>query len=150
MKIDFASWKKMKKIEWVLFILFLFFLLFPISIPPTIAPWIDNTLGIALLLILAIYLLFVVHPFVGVLFLFVTFELIRRAGLQSHKTIPLSNHTVSHTVRERDLKRMNPPKELTLEEETVIQYGVYENQPATVVENTTFQPVYDKVTGTLI
>jgi hypothetical protein len=140
--------KTLKIPEIILLIVFIIFIVFPVSIPPILSPWIDQPLGVALLLILTIYLLVYIHPLVGVLFIWVAYELVHRASKVSHTKIPISEfylHPDPATLQsqQQPVETESAAKSLSLEEETVVQYGVYETNPTLTYYETSFHPVYD-------
>jgi len=143
-KLQQSILRPLKIVEIVVLVFFILFLIFSVPIPSMIACWIDNPLGVALLLILAAYLLFVYHPVVGVVFLFVVYELVRRSSMVVHVKIPIMDYTGTEKHRNRVLEKMNPVEPMSVDEETVVQYGAYQTNPTTTYHETSFHPVYDK------
>ena len=154
-----------KTIEFFFLVIFILFIIFPVPVPSSIAPWIDNPLGVAVLFILVVAMLFFTNPLLGVVFILVSYELVRRSSKVSHTRVPMMKYTPGEMERNYQMRKMNensPPllelagsgagaaaaaaatNQRSLEEEMVIQHGVYESNPA-VVDNvkTYFQPVYD-------
>ena len=136
--------KKLKITDWVLIVLFIAFIVAPISIPGPLSVWIDHPLGVAVLLLLTIYL-FYIHPIVGVLFIWVAYELVHRASKVSHTKIPIMNYTnpTSQQQLQKEILETQTVQPLSLEEETVVQYGVYETNPVLTHYETSFHPIYD-------
>ena len=152
-----------KTIEIFFLVIFILFIIFPVPVPSSIAPWFDNPLGVAVLFILVVAMLFFTNPLLGVVFILVSYELVRRSSKVSHTRVPMMKYTPGEMERNYQMRKMNensPPllelagsgaataaevaNKRSLEEEMVIQHGVYESNPA-VVDNvkTYFQPVYD-------
>jgi hypothetical protein len=133
------NFKNIKPIEIIISVVFATFIIFPIPIPASIAHWINNPLGVAFLLILTIYLFFSFHPLVGLLFLFVTYFMVHRSS-QKHNKIPILNHS-KHSEKKHTVETTT--ENISLEEETVFQNGVYNDNQITKIEDLSYTPVYD-------
>ena len=81
------------------------------------------------------------HPILGVLGIFVAYELIRRT---STKTIAMVQYTPEQPKKDLEMKRMNPPKEKTLEESMVDKMAPIGNGGVIVTD---FAPISDNVYG---
>lgn len=103
-------------LEVACFILFVGYLVFQPDTPQLVAPFIDTTMGVVTIIIFTVYLFFTVHPVLGVLGIFVAYEIIRRT---STKVTPLFEYTHEQPNKDAELKRMNPVVEQSLEEEVV-------------------------------
>ena len=78
-------------VEMVLVFVFLLFVVLPISIPRPIAMFFDSSLGMALLFFATLFFFLGTHPLLGVLFIFVAYEILRRSSL-STLHVPLLHH----------------------------------------------------------
>jgi hypothetical protein len=78
--------KKTKSSEVILGIIFVIYLIMGYPIPEPLASMIDNFYGKIIVCVIAVILLISVNPVVGVLGLFVAFDLIRRSGLATGTT----------------------------------------------------------------
>jgi len=156
-----------KTIEIFFLVIFILFVIFPVPVPSALAPWIDNPLGVAVLFILVVAMLFFTNPLLGVVFILVAYELVRRSSKVSHKSVPMMKYTPDERRRDREMRKqaMLTKKQQnhsqtggaaligggeligakSLEEDLVVQYGVYESNPS-IADNvkTSFKPVYDQ------
>ena len=140
--------KSLKKTDIILLVVFLVFLIIPVSIPKVLAPWIDSPLGVSLLFVLTVYLFFILHPFIGITFILVAYELIRRSSLVSHAQVkvPIVDYNYSTSEIEQKKQKMQeskPSEPITLEQETVLQLGVYEDNPVYTILETDYVPVLE-------
>lgn len=136
-------------IELVLFVLFLLYLLFPVPTPAMVIPYINTNLGIGMIIIIALYMLFYTTPILGVLTLFVAYELLRRSsnGLVRSK-VPLVRHTPSQPRKDKEMKKMNPTVEVTLEEEVVNKMApVGKSSAVGEMVQSSFKPIQETVEG---
>jgi len=133
-------------LEVILFILFVFYLVFQVKTPAVLAGLINSPVGMILVLFFAIYMFLYTHPILGILSIFVAYEVIRRSSLTSGKVI-LAQYSPTQPKIDAELKSMNPPKERTLEEDVVEQMApVGKSEPAGYVM-TSFKPVAEDVYG---
>jgi hypothetical protein len=103
-------------LEVVLFMLFVGYLVFQPNTPSVLVPMIDNTFGVVAIIVVAMYLLLFMHPVLGVLSVFVAYEILRRTNT---RIAPMLHYTDEQPIKDAALKRMNPPLEKTLEETMV-------------------------------
>ena len=103
--------------EMALFIVFIVFILMDYRIPQPIASWIDTLIGKAIVVLCAVALFFVANPLLGVLGLFVAYELIRRSMITTG-SLALSLYNPSENKKYANINAMNQFP-ITLEEEMV-------------------------------
>jgi hypothetical protein len=145
----FPSINSVSPLEVVLFVVFLLYLIFPIPTPAFLIPYVNTNLGIAVIVILAIYMLLYTTPILGVLTLIVAYELLRRSsnGLVRPK-VPLVRHTPSQPRKDKEMAQLNPTKEISLEEEVVNQMAPVGQSPVLgEVLDTPFKPRQEKLEG---
>ena len=145
----FPSINSVSPLEVVLFVVFLLYLIFPIPTPAFLIPYVNTNLGIAVIVILAIYMLLYTTPILGVLTLIVAYELLRRSsnGLVRPK-VPLVRHTPSQPRKDKEMAQLNPTKEISLEEEVVNQMVPVGQSPVLgEVLDTPFKPRQEKLEG---
>lgn len=128
-------------LEVILFVLFVAYLVFQPSTPPVLTPFVDNLFGTIVIISLALYMFLYMHPVLGVLGIFVAYELIRRT---STKTMTIMQYSPEQPVKDMEMKRMNPPKERTLEETMVAKMAPVSDGGVIVTD---YQPVADDVRG---
>ena len=145
----FPSINSVSPLEVVLFVVFLLYLIFPIPTPAFLIPYVNTNLGIAVIVILAIYMLLYTTPILGVLTLIVAYELLRRSsnGLVRPK-VPLVRHTPSQPRKDKEMAQLNPIKEISLEEEVVNQMAPVGQSPVLgEVLDTPFKPRQERLEG---
>lgn len=147
MKLSFPVVKSDATLDYVLIALFVLFLVLQIEIPAFLAEWIDTPVGIAAVIIVALYMFLYTNPILGVLSLIVAYEILRRSSKKTGR-YALTQFVPTQTVRDSEMRAMNPPKSSTLEEEMVDKMapiGV-SNQSGAVID-TPFRPVSEETHG---
>ena len=138
------TFKKMTKLEVALSILFVLFIILPLNVPDLFANLIDTSLGMIVIFGLAVYMFFHVSPVVAVLFVFVAYELLRRSSNKTGKAI-IQKHTPSQAKKDEKMKKMNPVKKETLEEELVDKMAPVGKSDMISYVTTSFSPVAEEV-----
>jgi hypothetical protein len=147
---DFSSLKSSVKsassLEIVLFVLFTIYLILPIKTPETLAPMIDSPIGMISMFIATLYLFLYANPILGILYIFVAFELIRRSYTSGNvgKTAYIQ-YSPSQEKRDADLKQMNPKKSSSLEEDVVSKMAPIGHSDQSVFTDTSFKPVAENI-----
>lgn len=103
-------------LEILLFVLFVAYLVFQPDTPKMLTPLVDNIFGTIVIIAIALYLFLYQHPVLGILSIFVAYELIRRTSV---KTVAMLQYTPEQPAKDAEMIRMNPPREKTLEETMV-------------------------------
>lgn len=132
-------------LEIVLVAFFLLAIFAPYEIPSSVGFLIDSSLGMIVLFLITLGLFVYFHPVLGIVYLGVAYELIRRSS-QSLKQVPIIQYTPTQEKKDAEMKSYNPPKFTSLEEEVVAKR--VQNISGPVVE-TTFKPVAQNVQGSL-
>ena len=140
------TFKKMTKLEVALSILFVLFIILPLNVPDLFANLIDTSLGMIVIFGLAVYMFFHVNPVVAVLFVSVAYELLRRSSKRTGKAI-IQKHTPTQEKKDEKMKKMNPEKKETLEEEIVDKMAPVGKSDMISYVTTTFSPVAEEVGG---
>lgn len=140
-----AAFSSIPPQELVLFILFVLYVVFPMDMPSPIASWIDSSLGMVALFVITVYLFLKTNALLGVLFIFVAYELMRRSSNVTARSA-IIDYTPSQEKKDVDFASLNAPLEKkTLEEEMVeIRAPIGVSAPADYI-NSDFKPVSDKV-----
>jgi hypothetical protein len=128
-------------LEIVLFVLFVAYLVFQPDTPKMLVPVVDNLFGTILIIAVALYLFLYQHPVLGILSIFVAYELIRRTSV---KTVAMLQYTPEQPAKDAEMLRMNPPKEKTLEETMVEKMAPIGNGGVVLSD---FSPVSENVHG---
>lgn len=131
-------------LEIVLIGVFILMIFAPYEIPSSLGFLIDSSLGMIGLFLITLALFVYFHPILGILYLGVAYELLRRSSL-SMKQVPIIQYTPTQEKKDAELKAMNPPKFTSLEEEVVATRVPEKQQPV----ETTFKPVAQNIQGSL-
>ena len=130
-------------------VLFVIYIIFPFRTPMFLAGIVNTPLGLIAVLIVTLYLFFYTNPLLGVVYIFVAYELLRRSSLAAG--IPADNYMIEYTPSEakraREMVDMNPERAMTLEETVVATMApaqVFHLEP---VQDSGFQPVSEVVVG---
>lgn len=105
-------------LELILFVAFVFYLVFQVDTPQVIVPYIDSGMGMVAIIGVALYMFLYCHPILGVLSLFVAYEILRRSTVRLKQVTLFEPNPVQASV-DKEMKAMNPPKIFTLEEQLV-------------------------------
>jgi hypothetical protein len=137
----------MPPLEIGLLIIFVLYIVFPFRTPAGIAGMIDSPLGMIVVFCVTLFLFFYTNPILGILYILVAYELIRRSSAVGGGSDGTSivQYVPSQDRKDAELRAMNPPQTKTLEEEMVDQRAPLP-QVGRVSSNTTsdFKPVTDK------
>jgi hypothetical protein len=145
--------KKVSILEGVLFAAFLLYLILPIQTPLFLAPYIDTPLGILILFCITVYLFFYMNPLLGIIYIFVAYEVIRRAsshmgiGNEGVRTSLIMQYSPTEAVKQEVMVELNPHASDILEEQIVAKMapiGVSEPNP---IVNSVFSPVAENTHG---
>jgi len=136
--------KSFTNLELILLGCFIIYVVFPISTPPYLAGFIESSLVMLLLFLVTIFLFFYTNPILGVIFVFVAYELLRRSSHISGKTA-IIQHTPSQFMKDIEMASMNPPKKETLEEEIVEKMAPIGKSDMSVYTPSSFKPVAENV-----
>ncbi len=139
-----SSVKSISSVEWILIVLFVLFILFPMRLPGSVASSVDSPLGMIVLFGVTIYLFLNTHPILGVLYILVAYEMLRRSSATTVRSAILE-YTPSQEKKDEELKAMNPPQPPTLEEEIIDLRAPVGKSPISENITTTFKPVADKM-----
>jgi hypothetical protein len=147
---DFTQ--SLSPLETATLIVFVVYIIFPFKTPFFLAGIINTPIGLLVALVLTLYLFFYTNPILGVVFIFVAYELIRRSSLV--KIAASDNYIIrssaSEAERSFEMKQMNPSPYVTLEEDVIAKMA-----PAQVFNHTDttlgvgFKPVIEKTSGSL-
>ena len=141
-----SYFKNFSPIEIALLILFTIYIIFPIKTPSQFAYYIDTHFGIISILSITFYLFFFCNPVLGVVFILVSYELLRRSSLITSR-VPIIKYVPSEKKRAVQMELMNPPSFTTLEEEIVAQRGPIDVSRPIIYEPSTYKPVSENVKG---
>ena len=143
-----AVLKSMRPVEMVFFVIFVLYIIFPIKTPDMLAPYIDSSLGMVALFCITVALFVYSNPVLGVLYIFVAYEVVRRSsGAAGNQRAVIMKYTPSQAEKDVDLRNMNPSVAKTVEEEVIeVRAPIGKPLPTEYVV-TTFKPVSEDLTG---
>ena len=123
-------------LEIILFVVFVFYLVFQPKTPPLLNGALNTSLGMGAVIVMTLYLFMNTHPILGILSVFVAYELLRRSSSVVAQILQPS----AQVAKDAELRDMNPSVGATLEENVISQMA-----PIPILETTaSFQPTYDK------
>lgn len=138
------SINKVPPLEILLFIIFVLYIVFPFETPSSIAYMVDSPLGMISIFCVTLYLFLYTNPVLGILYIFVAYELLRRSSNVTARSA-IIQYVPSQSNKDAELKQMNPPVEKTLEEEMVDIRAPIGKSSAVEFVNSDFKPVADKI-----
>jgi hypothetical protein len=113
-----SYYESMTKIEIGMLLLFVVYLVMDIYPPDILASYIDTSIGMVGILLITLYVFMNYNPILGVVFLFVAYEIVRRSARVNNR-VPMILHTPSQAKKDAELAEMNPSPPTSLEEEVV-------------------------------
>ena len=131
-------------LEMIAFVMFVFYLVFQIETPNALVPYIDSSMGMVAIVVITLYLFLYTHPILGVLSIFVSYEVLRRSTTRLTQVKLFEPNPVQQQV-DQEMKAMNPPKDTSLEEVMVSKMApMPKNTPNDFIE-TSFKPVSESI-----
>jgi hypothetical protein len=144
---NFKSYfKSLSPIEIAVLVVFIIYIVFPVKTPVQLSSWVDSPLGILGILIITLYLFLYCSPVLGVVYILVAYELLRRSSLNTHR-VPIIQYVPSEKKRAEEMAKMNPPSFTTLEEEMVQLAAPIDVSKPVLYNETTFKPVAEDTLG---
>jgi len=138
--------RTMSPLEIALLVLFIIYIIFPVQTPTILVSSINTPLSLLAIFIITLYLFFYTHPVIGVIYIFVAYELLRRSSLKMGQNV-MMQYTPSEQVRTNEMVNMNPPMQTTLEEQVILQMAPSSQNHIKVDGGSNFQPVAERITG---
>jgi hypothetical protein len=141
-----SYFKSFSPVEIAVLFVFIVYIVFPIKTPVQFSTYIDSPFGLLTILIITLYLFFYCNPVLGVVYILVAYELLRRSSLNTHR-VPIIQYVPSEKKRAEEMAKMNPPNYTTLEEEIVQLRAPIDVSKPILYNETTFKPVAEDVMG---
>lgn len=110
---------KISTLEIIVFIAFIIYLIFNVQTPRFLIGTVDSPLGVVIIMLLVLSLFIYTNPVLGILGLFVAYEMIRRSSMMVSGKVPMIQYTPTQIQKERQMVEMNIPK--AFEQPTMIQ-----------------------------
>ena len=140
--------KALSPLEIAALVIFVIYIIFPFKTPAFLLGTVNTPIGLVVLLIVTLYLFFYTNPILGVVYIFVAYELIRRSSLVRRGSADnyMVRSSPSEIQRAVEMEQMNPVRNVTLEEDVISKMA-----PAQVFHENTidsgFKPVAERVVG---
>ena len=141
--------KEVSSVQLVLFLVFVLYIALPISTPDFLKPYVSSPIGLLFFFCITIALFTYSNPVLGVLYLFVVYEAIRRSSETAHnpRAIVLQ-YEPSQATKDDALRKMNPSKgEKTVEEEIIAIRAPINTVFTPTLITTEFKPIVNAVEG---
>ena len=143
------SLKSMSPTEMGLFLVFVLYILLPMKTPCWMKPYVNSAMGMLFFFCVTVALFVYTNPILGVLYLLVVYEAIRRSSdtLGNPRAIVLE-YEPSQAQKDIALKKMNPLRnEKTVEEEVIEIRAPIDKPPVVDIVQTSFKPVAEPIVG---
>lgn len=144
---DFS--KSMHPLEIAALVIFIIYLVFPFDTPSFLVGTVNTPLGLLVMFIITLYLFFYTNPVLGIVYIFVAYELLRRSSAQTGQHIS-ADSTPTEQERQMDMLTMNPPSPITnvtLEEEVIQKMNPARAEFLAGGNTSSFKPVTEKYVG---
>jgi hypothetical protein len=127
-------------------IIFVVYLVMDIYPPDALASYLDTSLGMVGILLVTLYVFINYHPILGVVFLFVAYEIVRRSARVNNR-VPMIQYTPSQLKKDAELAEMNPPVPTTLEEEVIEKMAPVGRSSLITYTMSEYKPVASDIHG---
>jgi uncharacterized membrane protein (DUF485 family) len=134
-------------LEVILFVIFVVYIVFSVPTPSWLASMINSNFGMGIIFIMTLYMFLFTTPILGILSIFVAYELLRRSSVVSTETSSIIQYTPTQIEKDEYIVKLNPLKVETLEEEVVANMAPVGVSDSTVYIETDYKPIADKVMG---
>lgn len=141
--------KSMTSLEIAALVVFIVYLIFPFETPSFLVGTVNTPIGLMVIFVITLYLFFYTNPVLGIIYIFVAYELLRRSSTQFLKPRVI-DYTVTEDKRMNEMVSMNPPNpivSITLEEEVVQKMNPARSQFLAGGISSSFKPVTGRCTG---
>lgn len=140
--------KSFTPLEITTLVFFVIYIIFPFRTPRFMANIINTPIGLFGVLLTTLYLFFYTNPILGVIFIFVGYELLRRSSLiQSGSDSYMMKHTPSEDKRQSEMVQMNPIQNITLEEDVIRTMAPSQTFNKDMGYSSDFKPVVERISG---
>lgn len=148
MKFDSFT-KSLSPLEIAALVIFIIYVVFPFRTPHFLAGTVNTPIGLIVILIVTLYLFFYTSHILGVVYIFVAYELLRRSSLvkSGGNDSYMVKYTPDEDTRKNKMVEMNPPVLKTLEEEIVSTMAPSQEFSHDVNAPTGYHPVAERIMG---
>lgn len=140
--------KALSPLEIAALVIFVIYIIFPFHTPAFLLGTVNTPIGLVVLLVVTLYLFFYTNPILGVVYIFVAYELIRRSSLVRRGSSDnyMIRSSPSEVQRAAEMSQMNPVRKVTLEEDVIAKMA-----PSQIFHDNNidsgFKPVAERVVG---
>ena len=131
-------------VETAVIVMLISYLALPIQLPDMFASMVASPMGTIGIFILSVYLFFNANPLISVLFVFVAYEMFRRSSNATGKAAMIK-YTPTQARKDEKMKKMNPVKTTSLEEEVVNEMAPVGKSDISIFTTSTYKPVAENV-----
>ena len=141
--------KSFTPLEITTLVVFAVYIIFPFRTPRFMANVINTPIGLFGVLLMTLYLFFYANPILGVIFIFVAYELLRRSALIQPQggDSYMMKHTPSEDKRQKEMIQMNPSPNVTLEEDVIRIMAPSQVFNKDIEFSSDFKPIIERVSG---
>jgi len=135
--------------EIILFAIFTLYVIFPIRTPCWMKPFVNSVMGMLFFFCVTIALFVYTNPILGILYLIVVYEAIRRSSdyMINPRAVVLE-YQPSQANKDSSLHKMNPNvNQPTVEEEVIAIRAPIDKTPSMDIVETSFKPVTEPAPG---
>ena len=144
---NFSSYyQSLTKMEIGMLLIFVVYLVMDIYPPEMLASYLDTSLGMVGILLLTLYVFINYHPILGVVFLFVAYEIVRRSARVNNR-VPMIQYTPSQAKKDAELAEMNSAVPTTLEEEVIDKMAPVGKSSLITYTMSEYKPVASDIHG---
>lgn len=136
--------KNMSQLELSVAAILVLYIVLPVDAPNMVCDWVDGPVGMIGVFTVAVYLFLHANSLLAVLFLFAAYELLRRCSNVTGKAV-IMKHTPTQAKKDQKMKKMNPTKKDTLEEEVVEKMAPIGKSEMSKFISSGFSPVSEDV-----
>jgi hypothetical protein len=141
--------KSLSPLEIATLLVFVIYIIFPFNSPAFLSGVVNTPIGLVVVLVIALYLFFYTNPVLGIVFIFVAYELIRRSSLV--KTGAADNYMIRSSPSENqkaiEMNDMNPVRTITLEEDVIAKMAPAQDFHHDSAIDTGFKPTTERIVG---
>jgi predicted membrane protein len=143
------SLKNMSLLEIVLFLAFVLYIILPVSVPLFMQSFVKSYIGLLVFFCITVVLFVYTNPLLGVLYIFVVYEIIRRSSETFHNPrAVVLEYEPSQESKDEALRKMNPPSNVkTVEEEVIAARAPLNKSYSVDIVQTSFKPVSKMIEG---
>ena len=139
-----SYFRSLSKLEMAILVLFAIYIVLDIQMPESVASYIDSPLGMVGVLLVALFMFVYYNPILGVVGLFVAYEVVRRSARMNNR-VPMMTYVPTQAKKDAEMSDMNPVIPTSLEEEMVSQMAPIGKSSLITYVTSEYKPVAENV-----